>query len=258
MMKRTLIGALVVGLVLIGTGCDSTSSSDLEAPSVRTEAIDNGATLRLTWDAVDGADSYEITADGSTYTTDATTYDVSVPAATIEVRSMKGDTKGDSATTIDCRVVETQALEIYGLTDPDTSHYGGFGFESDGTIATYSLYDYSNFALLDYFADDGNYSPMALVNPGSKQWNYKGNKVAAASAASYDEITIAADTAGAYSDSALTLASGGFCYLWLDRGNDGFSEDDHFAKAQVLSIDGHLMTMRIGYQRVRGLRWLVN
>jgi len=257
MMKRTLIGALAVALALIGTGCDSSSSSDLEAPSVKTKATNNGGTLQLTWDAVDGAESYEIKAGESTYTTTATTFDVSAPAATIEVRSVKGNSKSDLAATIDCSVVETPTLELYGLTDPDTSHHGGFGFESDGTIVTYSLYDYANFAALDYFTDDGNFSPIALVNPGSKQWNSKGNKIAAASATSYDEITIA-DPAGAYSDSSLTLASGGFYYLWLDRGNNGWSDDDNFAKAQVLSINGHLMTMKVGCQKVRGLSWLVN
>jgi len=259
MMKRTLIGALAVALVLIGTGCDSSSSSDLEAPVVKAKATGDGGTLQLSWDAVDGAASYEIKAGDMTYTTDATTYDVTTPAATIEVRSVKGDSKSDSAATIDCRVVETETLEVYGLTDPDTSHHGGFGFETDGTIGTYSIsvYDPAKFAALDYYADDGNFSPIALVNPGSVPWNAKGNKMAAASATTYDEIKIA-DPSAAYSDSSLTLADGGFYYLWLDRGNDGWTDNDNFAKVQVLSINGHLMTARVGYQKISGLRWLAN
>jgi hypothetical protein len=257
MMKRTLIGALVVALALIGTGCDSSSSSDLEAPVVKAKAIDDGGTLQLSWEAVDGAASYEIKAGDMTYTTDATTYDVTAPVATIEVRSVKGDSKSENAATIDCRVVETPTLDVYGLTDPDTSHHGGLGFEDDGTIVTYSLFDYSQFAALDYYADDGNFSPMAFVNPGFKKWNAKGNKAAAASAATYDEIMMA-DPAAAYSDSSLTLADGGLYYLWLDRGNDGWDSDDNFAKVQVLSINGHLMTVKVGYQKISGLRWLPN
>jgi hypothetical protein len=256
MMKRTLIGALVVALALIGTGCDSSSSVDLEAPVVKAKAIGDGGTLQLTWDEVDGAASYEIKAGDMTYTTDATTYDVTTPVATIEVRSVKGDNKSESAATINCGVVETPTLEVYGFTDPDTSHHSGFGFDEDGTIVTYSL-DFTNFNALDYFADDGNFSPIALVNPGSVPWNAKGNKTGAASAITYDEIMMA-DPAAAYSDSSLTLADGGLYCLWLDRGNDGWTDDDNFAKVQVLSINGHLMTVKVGYQKISGLRWLAN
>jgi len=111
MTKTTLIGALVVALALIGTGCDS-SSTTLEAPTVTHAVTDNGGTLSLTWDAVSGAESYEITAGGSVQTTTSTGFEVTTPSATVEVRAVKGSSKSDPAT-IDCRIVES-TVEFFG------------------------------------------------------------------------------------------------------------------------------------------------
>jgi hypothetical protein len=138
MTKRTLIGALVVALAFIGAGCKSASST-LEKPTVTTQAVNGGGTLRLNWDAVSGAESYEIKAGDSTYTTTATTFDVSVPAATIEVRSAKGSTKSDSAATIDCKVVEA-TIEFFG--DVDLTHANGFGFNDNGGVVGFQHPDH--------------------------------------------------------------------------------------------------------------------
>ena len=65
MKKRSMIGVLAVALLLIGAGCES-SQVELEAPSVACDAVNDGGTLRLSWDAVDGVESYEIKAGDST------------------------------------------------------------------------------------------------------------------------------------------------------------------------------------------------
>jgi hypothetical protein len=109
-------------------------------PVVVCEAINTGAALRLVWTAVVHAESYEIKTDDSTYTTTSLSFDVTVPTAIIEVRAVNGNKKSDPAT-IDCRVVQTASLELYGINDPDPNHPSGLAFTTDGSACALSLDD---------------------------------------------------------------------------------------------------------------------
>jgi hypothetical protein len=254
MRKNALLVVFVAALLFIGTGCDTVVT--LEPPSVTTQAIDDGGGLRLTWTEVTDAVSYEITTDDSVYTTTSTSFDVTTPSVTIEVRAVNGSDKSD-ADVIDCEIVETPSIDVYGISDPDTTHHTGFAFSSDGNIVTYSL-AYVNLASLDFYADDVAYpGSMYLINPGDKGWNTKGNAVKDAGTTFYDDAVLA-DAPGTGYITQLEIVTGGVYYLWLDRTNNGWSTDDNFAKAKVISIAGPKVTMQVGYQKVDGLRWLAN
>jgi hypothetical protein len=225
-------------------------------PDVSYEAINEGADLRLSWPVVPDAELYEIVADDSIYSTTSLSFDVTTPSATVEVRAVNGYGKSVPAT-INCRIFETQNLVVYGISDPDTTHHIGFGFNSNGTITTYSP-AYANHSLIDFYADDVTFpGQMYLMNPGDVGWGAKGNAGKASSSSVYDDVLIADAPDSGYVTQWALQTSGVYC-LWLDRTNDNWSADDNFAKAKVIAIAGHLLAMQVGYQKIHGLRWLVN
>lgn len=252
MTNRMLIGAFVVALALIGAGCDS-ASTKLEAPTVAATVAGDGATLRLTWDQITGADSYEVKAGDSTYTTTSTNLDVTHPAATVEVRAVSGSNKGDSAV-VYCRVVET-TLDVYG--DLDNTHSNGFGFAENGSADTCMLM-YPSYQGMDFYADGKSIvGETRLVSSRVLNFSRKGNGVKAASG-SYDESKLA-DLPGVYSDSLLTVMVDSTYYLRISGDTTGtWSTGDNYAKAKVVAIDGYKVTLRLGYQKREGLRWLGN
>ena len=76
------------------------------------------------------------------------------------------------------------------------------------------------------------------------------------SATGYDELAIA-PAPGNY-DLYLQIAVNGTYAAWLDHNDDGVVDaTDHFAKIKVESIDGTIVTLKLAYQTVGGLRWLV-
>ena len=247
MMKRTLVGALVAALALIGTVCKSSSSTTLEKPSVTAVATDSGATLHLSWAAVEGATSYEITAGSSVDTTTSTSLDVSTPTATIEVRSLNGSSKSDSSATIDCKVIET-TVDVFG--DLDTTHANGFGFNDSGKAVPYRI------VLLEMGKLDFYLSNNMLVS-GSKvnQQTMKGNGLKNASG-SFDSLKLA-DAPGTYADSDLAITTSSSYFLTMSSDTAAWSTGRNYAKASVVAIDSSKVTLRLGYQTIGGLRWLI-
>jgi hypothetical protein len=253
MMNRTLIGALVVALALIGTGCDSKVA--LDSPTVAATVTNDGMTLHLTWDQVTNAKSYEIKAGDSTYTTEATSLDVSHPAAVIEVRSVSGNSKSDSAV-VNCRVVES-TVDVYG--DLDNTHSNGFGFATNGSADAFRIIP-TDFSSMDFYADGKSFvGETRLVSSRKLNSSRKGNGIQAASG-SYDEAKLAVPP-GSYSDSSLAIVGDGTYYLRISADTTGtWSTADNFAKAKVVSIttDSLKVTLKFGYQKIEGLRWLGN
>lgn len=250
MMKRSLIGIAAVVLALIGTGCES-SSTELEPPIVSSAATNAGGTLTLSWDAVEGATSYEITAGSAVDTTMSTSFDVSTPAATIEVRSLKGSSKSDSAAVIRCKIVES-TVEFFGDLTP--THENGFGFNENGGVVACTLAYPSNLNM-DFYAELSG-GEMKLV-PAKLSDSRRGDAIKAASG-SYDAILIA-DSLGAYSGLKLPIMvdSTYFLRMSADTALGTWSIENNFAKAKVVAIDSAKVTLNLGYMKVGGLRWLV-
>jgi hypothetical protein len=253
MTNRMLIGAFVVALALIGAGCDS-ASTKLEAPTVAATVANDGATLRLTWDEITGADSYEVKAGDSTYTTTTTSLDVTNPAATIEVRAVSGNSKGDSAV-VNCKVVES-TLDVYG--DLDITHSNGFGFAENGSADTCMLM-YPSYNSMDFYADCKSIvGETRLVSSGKQNLSRKGNGVAAASG-SYDDAKLAAATSTYATPFVVMVDSTYYLRISSDTIPNGtWSTGDNYAKVKVVAVDGYKVTLRLGYQKKEGLRWLGN
>jgi hypothetical protein len=255
--KSTLIVAIAAVLILIGAGCTSTVT--LDKPNVTTEAVNTGATLRLTWTAITDAKSYEITTDDSTYTTTSTSFDVTTPTGTIDVRAVNGNDKSDPAT-IDCKVVETSSLVLYGTSDASGNDPSGVAFTTSGTASALSLDD-ANKAAIDFVCDDVNITPVGFVNAGDRGWsqNNKVNTLMDAGTTDYDAFIFAAGTGYI---SQLGVAANGVYALWLSS-SQSWTASDHFAKAKIITVEQpsgtyYKVTLRVAYQKIGGLRWLVN
>jgi len=228
-----------------------------EKPAVALEAINTGAALRLCWTAVVNAKSYEVKTDDSTYTTTSLSFDVTTPTAIIEVRAVNGNNKSDPAT-IECRVVQTASLMLYGISDPDPNHPSGLAFAVDGSAIALSLAD-DNKAWLDFVCDDQNVSPVGFVNAGDYGWpqNSEINTLMDAGTTDYDAFVEAA--ASGYVPQ-LVISANAVYAIWLSN-SVTWTTSDHFCKAKIIAIEdvggAKKVTCNVGYQLIGGLRWLM-
>jgi len=259
MRKNALLVAFVAALLFIGTGCDTIVT--LDKPTVSASALDTdkGGTLRLTWNAVTDAKSYEVTTDDSVYTNATSPFDVKTPSATIEVRAVNGNDESDQAV-IDCRIVETSSIILYGISDSVTSHPSGLTFGTSGAASAMSL-DSANRAALDFVCDDkdANVLPVGLINAGSYNWsqNTKKNTIMDAGTTDYDAFELAASTGY---DGWHGVAINGVYALWLGP-SLAWTSGDHFCKVKIVNIEtvggAQKVTLNVAYQKIGGLRWLV-
>jgi hypothetical protein len=251
--KSAWILVFAAALLFVGTGCDTLVT--LDKPNVTYAAINDGAALRLTWGAVTDAKEYEIKADDTTFTATSSPFDVTTPTKTIEVRAVNGNDKSDPAT-IDCKAVVTASIDVYGISDPDPLHASGFGFTADGTGVAYSLAN--DPASVDFYIDDGNFTPFGFVNPGDHvpPFNAKLNTAMDAGTTNFDAFDMA-DSTGYISQ--LAGAVNGVYALWLST-SAAWTVNDHFAKAKVVAYDAGTTkaTLKFAYQKIGGLRWLMN
>ena len=256
MRKSTLTVALAAALIFLGTGCDTLVT--LEKPNVATEAINTGGTLRLTWTAITDANSYEITTDDSIHTTTSMSFDVMYPTSMIEVRAVNGTDESDPAM-IDCKVVETSSIVLYGISDVEPTHPSGLAFTTSGSASALSLDD-ANKASLDFVCDDQQTTvlPVGLINAGDYGWaqNAKVNTLMDAGTTDFDAFDLAASTG--YTTQLATAVNGVYA-LWLST-SMSWTTNDHFAKAKIVTIEdvggAKKVTLNVAYQKIGGLRWL--
>jgi hypothetical protein len=251
MTKRTLIGALAVALALICIGCNSTTNNptSLDKPDVEAAGSGDGGTLTLSWGAVTDAKYYEITAGGTTDTTSSTSFNITTPATTFEVRAVSGSVKSDPAT-IDCKVVEGTAT-FYG-DDVTLVHENGFGFTSSGAVVICTLSTAGRYAM-DFYAESSH--AQIKLGPARQSASKMGDQLKAASV-SYDSIIVADSLP--YTPSVVLQAGSSYCLrISSDTTGVTWSTTDHFAKAKVDSIVGTKISVTTAYQPIGGLRWLV-
>ncbi len=256
MRKNALLVAFIAALLFIGIGCDTIVTLDKPVVSAAALDTDKGGTLRLTWTAVTDAKSYEITTDDSSYSTTSTSFDVTTPSATVEVKAINGSDESDPAV-IDCKVVETSSIILYGKSDTAASHPSGLAFTTSGSASALSLSD-ANKAALDFVCDDINVTPVGLFNPGDyvPPLNAKVNALMDAGTTDFDAFDIAASTG--YTTQLKTDVNGVYA-LWLSS-STAWTVNDHFAKAKIVSIEdvggAKKVTLNVAYQKIGGLRWL--
>lgn len=254
MSKSTLTIVVAAGLILLGAGC--TSVVTLEKPSVTYQAMNSGSTLRLTWNAVTDAKNYEIKTDNIDTTVASTVYsfDVTTPTTSISVYAVSGSDKSDPFT-LDCKAAVTSSITVYGTSDPDSTHPSGIGFGADGTALGVSVKTQAS--QVEFVMDDKTFtgsdylmSPIAYT-PEINSW---GNASQDAGA-DFDSVKIAPAT-GNYNTQTVLAVNGTYA-AWLDHNNDGAVDaTDHFAKLKIESINSTVVTVKLAYQKIGGLRWL--
>jgi hypothetical protein len=254
-MKRIFGLTILLAAILLLVSCES--SVTLTAPNVTAAAINDGATLRLTWTEVSDADGYYIYADGvaiDTLDADATSYDATVPALLYEVTAYAGEDESD-ADQIDCEAKVTATLDVWDNTEPPPNP-SGFGFNTSGTAVAYQLTDTTNWTNLDYYILGG--TPQQFVSPNghTPPYNNEGNVTKNSGSTDFDALTIA-DAPGAYT-SPTNITANAVYYFWIDPTDNGWdASTDYFGKIKVEAISGKKVTMKLAIQLIPGLRWCV-
>ena len=251
--------ALLVFVALVFVSCESTVAPG--TPSVTYAPTDNGGMLRLTWPAVTDAEGYNIyldeVKDTSITGTGTLTVDVAGPAKKVEVSAYNGSEES-GFWTLDLTPISTPTLTAYGASDPDPLHPSGLALKDAGAVAL-AIGEAANKPDIDYVFDDrGSFTPMSMVNPGDydPQINSKGNAISLVTSGQFDDEDFAL-APGNYDTKRIPVTQNGVYYLWLDRNNNNYSTDDNFAKIQIISISGTVVTAKVAYQKVPGLRWVV-
>ena len=252
-MKRvlSLVGLVAVAALIAGCGEAPTG-----APSVDYVAIEEGAQLRLTWTEVVDAEGYKIYVDDvEVADITGTSYDVEGPAKEVEV-SAYGAGEETAPWSLDTSPEITASLTVYGRADTASDHPSGFGFVTDGTAVAYALSDSSTWPNLDFYLDDADYTVMTLCSPDERDYNDEENASSEAATTDFDEVDVA-DPPGTYLTSR-EMAVNAVYSIWVDPNANGWdAENDNFGKIKVLSISGHEVTLKLAYQKVEGLRWVV-
>ncbi|MEO0108355.1 MAG: hypothetical protein ABIK62_04200 [candidate division WOR-3 bacterium] len=258
---RYLLLALLPALLIIFFACPPVT--ELGTPqNVTKQALesDNGGTLKISWDAVTDAEGYEIYFDGSTTadtTVTTTSVSISTPCKKIEIAAYKGSTKGEKAT-VDVAPVVTQSVTVYYISDPtNTSH--AIKFSADGACIATVLGSDIEFVLDDTTTDNNGNRVPGFWSPDMYATPYNGhdNGAGASLGSNFNTVTAAPNpTTGDYL-TRRAIVEGGVYPLWIDPTANNWSSDDHFAKALVQSISGTTITLKVAYQKVGGLRWLV-
>lgn len=244
----------IILMLLLIVGCAETPTGPDIAPTVSFEAIEQGGTLRLTWTALSDVDGYKIYIDGVLDTTiTQLSYDVSKPCKTIEISGYKGDKEGPKWSYSFAPVITS--ISVYGRSDTDPNHPSGFGFTTDGSAVTYALRDSTNWPKVDFYIEDVG-TPISLFSPHHRNYNTKKNAGAEATITEFDSLHIAA-APGSYSTQT-RLSTGGLYSIWIDPNANGWDKvNDHFGKLKVIDISGTKVDIKVAYQKVSGLRWIV-
>ena len=258
-MKKLLGLTLAFAALLVMVGCGDEVT--LDTPDVDYVVADSGATLALDWIEIVDADGYYIFADDvaiDTLDDPATiTYDATTPAAVYGVQAYAGeDVSGTDE--IDCAPTTTLTMDIYGLSDPDTTHPSGLSFTSSGAATAISVQS-ANYPNLDYIFDDLNYTTLTLASPNAYTPEYNSEKNMSDEATGitdFDALDIAA--APGNHSTVTTLAGNAVYSFFMDQDDDGWDTDsDYFGKINVVSITGTHAVISVAYQPITGLRWCV-
>jgi len=248
-----VLGALLVLIV----ACQPVVT--LEKPNVSWTVKDLGGTLELSWDAVTDAEGYNVYFDGSTTadtTLTALKISITEPKKTIKVEAYNGTETNDSTLNVAVTTTVT-TINVHGISVPGTDN--AFGFNT--TTGFGAPVDLSQSPLdADFIMEDRDPDPMSFWAPTeyNPAYNTKENASALASGIVDFNLLKIAPPEGSYPNGTkVPISQNGVYSLWIDNTPTGYSDGDHFAKAQVTSLSGAAVTLKVAYQKVAGLRWIV-
>jgi hypothetical protein len=253
-MKRlAFVAALALVAVVLNIACDEILELD-KPGNFEYEATDSGNALKLTWSAVTDAAGYRVKIDGTTEETSNTEYTVDTPAKMIEVTAYNGAVESDPVE-VDCEPVITTSIEVYGVTDPSPDHPSGFGFKSDGAAVTYAVSDSASWPVIDYVMDDKTQA-MSFRSPNAYTPPLNAEDNTTAEVLGTTDFDAAKNADGDFYNVKEAI-EGAVYYFWIDPNANDWDLEDHFAKAKVESFAGTKVVLKLAYQTVPGLSWLV-
>lgn len=236
----------------------------LEVPDVSYEVELYGGTLRIEWDGVEYADGYIIYRDGvveDTLDLYSGPYYADIPAKKYGVSAFSTIYGETAPCEIHCEPVTSINVEVWGSTDPDTSHHAGYGFDASGAVVTYSISNQNNWPDIDHWICSDYYPTMYFVSPDQDfltvgPFNSEENFTANSGGTVFDDFDIALPPMNYYNLCEIT--SGSVYFLWIDPNANGWDNTvDHYAKIKVVGVEGLKVTLIIAFQPIPGLRWLV-
>jgi len=252
------IGLLAAGLVL-STACGGEPEGEL---NLTYEVTDNGTSVKLSWDAVEGAEAYSVTVDGKliTDTITGTTYKVTEANAGKKITVAVVD--AEISESIDfAALVKTTTLTNFG--EASSPYKSAVGFNPDGSAVMYSLTDTGNYAYFDFWISDGtagtvNPNEIDICSPnvtygGSGNFNSKDNW---STAWGTGYVAPTEDYQNIYPGNGGIM--GGKSYaLWIDPSGNEWDLNDHFVRIDISSVanDGQVQG-QVHYQTVGGLLWI--
>lgn len=250
---------LVAGFAFLSVGCeppDEDPVTNLNFEIVNDTEGNPGGGIKVTWSAPATAtpDEYIVSVDGADQVAVDVTEDyVYTAGAEVAVYAVYNDVKS-AAETLDFKVIVTD-IDVYTTDDPAADHPSGFGFTPAGSAQTYSVStaNQDEWPDIDYYISSGHVltAPMDhLPDP----LNAKGS-AASVETDAFDDLDIVAAPGNYLTQRDLTV--NGIYGLWLDAANDNYDVTDHFGKAFVEGISGEQVTLKVAYQTVAGLRWVV-
>ena len=258
-MRKVLVGFGVVALggLFVLAGCEGgeETANDL---NLQYTVTDNGGSLELTWDEIEGADQYYIYVDGNLIdSTTGTSYTVTEDKAGGEVKVEAVGTDLYSVVDIAGEVVQSSVSD-WG--EYNSQYYSAVGF-TDGTAVTYSILDEGNYSNFEIILDDGDNSgvdptEIDLSSPDSYDPPYNNH------ANGFADWTgdIVAPAPGDYQNIYPYnggIVQGSSYAAWLDPAGDGWTTTDHFVRIDIAGVDQDgKVTATFYYQNIGGLRWI--
>ena len=264
-MKKILsIIALITVMIFIGCVPPSVD----KVTNLKIEAANDGAAVKLTWDAIENADEYNVYFNGTLLATVENTeythsFDNDADAKTGEYRvsAVIGGTEGEQSDAVDDIPVITDNVQLYEIGGTGSS---GFGWNvNTGAAASFSMADASNASSIDlYFTNwttgyAGTYdiaSPHLVDQDEGASWLHGTTGWRTTGIAEITEL---------FDDATILPSTGYNNYVEnVTQGNSYgvYTQDGYYGLIEVKSIseaNGTIDT-RSAFQKVKGLRILAH
>jgi len=245
-------------MALASSGCSGKEPGPL---NLSYEVTDNGGSVKLSWNEIEGADYYRVDVDGDSVAGVTTTsYTVTTPGKTLTVTAVGVDSSGS----VSFEMTLSQGVKVWTINDPDPGHPSWAKFDTLGNAT--AVFSPEKDKAAWFMHDDAADTAWLNTNwTGEGGWNDSLDVGFHEESGNIGDIDMAPGLAGYYEkfpqDSPLDDDQVGT--FWYDDGADGsLGPGDHFGKFVITNYVAAdpaypSATMDIYWQKEPGLRWLV-
>jgi len=214
-----------------------------------------GGGVKLTWAPYDADVGISIDGVQVAVVTTNEAY-VYTPGNEIEVYAViDGEQAGYSAYIDISLAIETPYLDVWSINDPDPNHPSGFGFDTTGSVTSYSLFRDS--VKIDFYVGINTDSALCFKSPHlhiPSPISSEHNSTCQESTF-YDSLETVPAATSQYFEYESEIENNGTYSFWLD--DDGeYDTTGHFGKMLVVGIECDKVALKLAYQTVPGLRWV--